>query len=95
MAVTVTTSAVVVLGCSAVVWAGVGFGCGVELWMGVWGVGVGVGVVVGGRTVDVVGGGVTIVVGGVVVVVGVVGDTTTGDGVVTKQRKKVWSAIDR
>lgn len=51
----------------------------------------------------VVRGGATVVGGGVTVVVGVVGvgvvDTTTGVGevvgVVTKQRKKVWSAIDR
>ena len=84
----------VVFGCSAVVWAGVAFGCGVGLWWGVWDVVVGV--LVGGRTVDV--GGVTVVGGGVVVVVlGVeIGAVDIGEvGDVTKQRKKIWSAIDR
>ena len=96
----VTTSAVVVFGCAVVVWGGGWFGCGVALWRGVWEVGVGVLVV--GRTVDV--GVVVGVVVGVTVVVGVVGVgvvVVTGAGVgvvvgvVTKQRKKVWSAIDR
>jgi hypothetical protein len=85
--VIVTTSAVVVLGCGAVVWGGVGLGCGVGFWMGVWEVEVGVELVVV-LTLDVVGGvGVTVVPGVVEVVGGVV--DTTGTGVVdTKQRRK-------
>jgi hypothetical protein len=86
--IVITLGTTVVVGC-ALVWVGLGFGCVVELW--------GVGSEVGGRVLlvglTVVGGGATddgvTEVGGAVVV------TTTGLGVVTKQQKKVWSAIDR
>jgi hypothetical protein len=103
LAVIVTKSGVVtvLLGGAAVVWAGVGLGCGVGLSGVGWVVGVGVllvGRTVVGGTLDVGGGAAVdvVVVVGVTVVGGVV--VTTGIcevvGVVTKQPKKVWSAID-